>query len=147
MNDQKLEQIATVYPESDVVFQYKDGAELIDFDKASEGQRSAALISMLLQQEGGPLIIDQPESDLDNRIIIALINEIHSAKSKRQIIFASHNANFVVNGSSEFVGCLGPNRKFDNSGAIDKKEIRNDIIEILDGGKNAFNDRKNKYGF
>jgi len=77
-------------------FTYCDGDREIAFDKASEGQRAGALLFMLLQQVGGPLIIDQPEGDLDNKLISEIADVLHLAKEKRQLIFVSHNANLVV---------------------------------------------------
>jgi len=106
---------------------------------------------MLLEQPGGPLIIDQPEGDLDNRIITDLTEKLHSAKQKRQLIFVSHNANIVVNGSSELVTHLdidnSGERKVACAGAIDKREICEVITATMEGGEKAFKDRRNKYGY
>lgn len=94
----RVEAISTAVAKPDIALSYCDGDREISFEKASEGQRAAALLFMLLEQPGGPLIIDQPEGDLDNKIITDLTEKLHSAKQKRQLIFASHNANIVVNG-------------------------------------------------
>ena len=106
---------------------------------------------MLLEQSGGPLIIDQPEGDLDNRIIAELTDKLHEAKQKRQLIFASHNANIVVNGSAEFVGQLdlagSGDREFAYSGAIDEPEVCKVITSTMEGGEKAFKDRQDKYGY
>lgn len=132
-------------------FTYCDGAKEIAFDKASEGQRAGALLYMLLQQEGGPLIIDQPEGDLDNKIISDIADVLHRAKEKRQLLFVSHNANLVVNGSSEFVGYVevadDDKRKLSTTGAIDDSEICAAITTNMEGGEKAFKDRQLKYGF
>src|ERR1051326_7370972 len=99
---------------------------------------------MLLEQPGGPLIIDQPEGDLDNRIIADLTDKLHTAKRYRQLVFASHNANIVVNGSSELVAQLGMKdtgeRLFECAGAIDKPTICNVITSTMEGGEKAFKD-------
>ena len=102
----RVEAISTAVPKPAIELFYCDGDREISFEKASEGQRAAALLFMLLEQPGGPLIIDQPEGDLDNKIISDLTEKLHSAKENRQLIFASHNANIVVNGSSELVAYL-----------------------------------------
>jgi type III restriction enzyme len=106
---------------------------------------------MLLEQPGGPLIIDQPEGDLDNKIIADLTDKLHSAKQNRQLIFASHNANIVVNGSSELVGHLDVKdtgeRHFECAGAIDRPAICKVITSTMEGGEKAFKDRQNKYGY
>ena len=106
---------------------------------------------MLLEQSGGTLIIDQPEGDLDNRIITDLTYKLHSAKEKRQIIFASHNANIVVNGSSELVAHLEVAetgaRSFEFAGAIDDPHVCKVITGTMEGGERAFKDRQDKYGY
>ena len=119
----RVEAIALATPQSDITLSYCDGDRKIAFEKASEGQRAAALLFMLLEQPGGPLIVDQPEGDLDNKVISVVTEKLHDAKQRRQIIFASHNANIVVNGSSELVVSmdLGPDGKrvVHCAGAID----------------------------
>lgn len=147
----RLEAVATAAPRPDITLTYCDHERTISFDKASEGQRAAALLFMLLQQPGGPLIIDQPENDLDNSVISDLMDVLHDAKQRRQIIFASHNANVVVNGSSELVAHLevGPDgmRAPDNMGAIDLPDVCRTITATMEGGEKAFRDRKVKYGY
>ena len=98
MDTTRIEAIATAVARPAITLSYCDGSREISFEKASEGQRAAALLFMLLEQPGGPVIIDQPEGDLDNRIIAELTDKLHEAKQNRQLIFASHNANIVVNG-------------------------------------------------
>ena len=151
MDTTRVEVIATAVARPEITLFYCDGGREISFEKASEGQRAAALLFMLLEQPGGPLIIDQPEGDLDNRIIAELTDKLHEAKQNRQLIFASHNANIVVNGSAELVGNLdlkeNGNREFAYTGAIDKPEICKVITSIMEGGERAFKDRQDKYGY
>ncbi|WP_068420241.1 AAA family ATPase [Labrenzia sp. OB1] len=151
MDLQRVEAIATAVPSDDISLLYCDGDRKISFEKASEGQRAAALLFMLLEQPGGPLLVDQPEGDLDNKIVSDLAEKLHDAKKNRQIIFASHNANIVVNGSSELVLGLdvSENAKRDVAcgGAIDTKQVCDKITEIMEGGPQAFRDRKEKYGY
>lgn len=147
----RVEVISTAVAKPEIALSYCDGDREISFEKASEGQRAAALLFMLLEQPGGPLIIDQPEGDLDNKIIADLTEKLHSAKQKRQLIFASHNANIVVNGSSELVAHLdivdSGERKIACAGAIDKPEICDVITATMEGGEKAFKDRQDKYGY
>lgn len=151
MDTARVEAMASAVPRPQITLTYSDGSKEISFEKASEGQRAAALLFMLLQQSGGPLIIDQPEGDLDNRIIADLTDKLHSAKQNRQLIFASHNANIVVNGSSELVGFLDVKddglRQFDCAGAIDEPPICKVITSTMEGGEKAFKDRQDKYGY
>jgi chromosome segregation protein len=146
-----VEAIAAAVPKPEITLSYCDGTREISFEKASEGQRAAALVFMLLEQPGGPLIIDQPEGDLDNKIIADLTDKLHSAKQNRQLIFTSHNANIVVNGSAELVGHLdvkdSGERQFECAGAIDQAPICKVITSTMEGGEKAFKDRQDKYGY
>lgn len=136
-------------------FEYKSTEEqYIDFTDASAGQQATALLAVLLNQTGPTLIIDQPEDDLDNQTIQAIIELLWQAKIKRQIIVSSHNANVVVNGDAELVVWCNYKTAGDHSegkieaeGAIDKPVIRDAIKDVMEGGEKAFLLRKEKYGF
>lgn len=126
----------------------------IPFEDASAGQQATALLNVLLNQEGFPLIIDQPEDDIDNRAIEKIIKNLWNSKKRRQIIISSHNANLVVNGDSELVICCDYNETSEQTrghikheGSIDNLEIRNEITSVMEGGERAFKLRKEKYGF
>ncbi len=136
-------------------FEYRTGeAEYIAFSDASAGQQATALMHVLLNQDGPPLIIDQPEDDLDNQMVSEIAALIWQAKKKRQLIYASHNANIVVNGDAELVVCCDYKKTTDQSkgeiknlGAIDIEGVRNEITKVMEGGEVAFKLRKEKYGF
>ncbi|AZB57756.1 type III restriction endonuclease subunit R [Cereibacter sphaeroides] len=151
MDIPRVEAIATATPQPDIALSYCDEDRQIYFEQASEGQRAAALLLMLLEQPGGPLIVDQPEGDLDNKVISAVTEKLHDAKQRRQIIFASHNANIVVNGSSELVVNMdladGGKRAIHCGGAIDRADVCATITSTMEGGEKAFRDRKSKYGY
>jgi type III restriction enzyme len=128
--------------------------DVIPFREASAGQQATALLTVLLNQPGIPLLIDQPEDDIDNRAIDQIIKNIWEAKKKRQLIFTSHNANLVVNGDAELVICCDYKDSTSQTrgiikeeGAIDRKLVRNEITSIMEGGEKAFKLRKDKYGF
>lgn len=137
------------------VFEYRAReSEYIPFRNASAGQQATALLKTLLNQAGPPLIIDQPEKDLDNPVMLEVVEQVWRAKQKRQLIFASHNANLVVNGDAELVVCCDYRTAGDQSrgtivaeGAIDIPAVRDSIKRIMEGGEAAFNLRKEKYGF
>jgi type III restriction enzyme len=137
------------------VFEYRQReGEYIQFSEASAGQQATALLRVLLNQEGSPLLIDQPEEDLDNQVIRDIVVELWKAKRKRQIIFSSHNANIVVNGDADLVICCDYRTAGDHSGgkikcqgAIDVEEINREITAVMEGGEEAFRLRKAKYGF
>lgn len=128
--------------------------EYIDFKDASAGQQATALLGLLLGYSGPPLIIDQPEDDLDSQAILSVVEQLWRAKHRRQLIFTSHNANLVVNGDAELVVVCDYRAAGDYSagrikrqGAIDIPEMRNEITEVMEGGERAFRLRKEKYGF
>jgi len=129
-----------------------DGKE-IPFEKASPGQQATALLTILLNQEGGPLLIDQPEDDLDNAIMTRVVETIWLAKEHRQLIFTSHNANLVVNGDAELVihcdHIAAGNRSAGRiacAGSIDEPRVCDAIKSVMEGGERAFELRKAKYG-
>jgi chromosome segregation protein len=128
--------------------------EYIDFSAASPGQQATALLRILLNQQGPPLIVDQPEDDLDSPVIQEIVSKIWTAKGRRQLIFTSHNANLVVNGDAELVICCDYRAMGDQSGgriklegAIDVSLVRSEITQVMEGGERAFRLRKDKYGF
>lgn len=127
------------------IFQLRDTTE-IEFKKASQGEQAATLLNILMNQSNGPLIIDQPEEDLDNRIINDIIRTVRKTKAERQLILATHNANITVNGDSENVieMALGACKAF---GAIDEPDVRDAITKTMEGGKDAFELRRKKYNF
>jgi chromosome segregation protein len=137
------------------VFEYqRKEEEFIAFSSASAGQQATALLRVLLAQSGMPLIIDQPEEDLDSEVVQDVIVRIARSKQGRQIIFASHNANLVVNGDAELVVVCANRQAGDQSGgkvalegAIDMPEVRDAITRIMEGGEKAFRLRHEKYGY
>lgn len=121
--------------------------------RLSTGQQCTAILHLLLLQNVDPLLMDQPEDNLDNAFIAdRIVVEIRKAKLERQFIFATHNANIPVFGDAEWIGVLDvvdhqailpP----ESQGAIDVPLVRDKAANILEGGKAAFNQRKAKYGF
>jgi chromosome segregation protein len=141
--------------EDEPIFRYESKEkEYIAFEQASAGQQATALLRVLLAQTGMPLIIDQPEEDLDSQVIQDIVTQLWKAKRGRQVIFASHNANLVVNGDAELVVVCDYLASGDQSrgrikleGAIDVPEVRDAITHVMEGGEKAFRLRKDKYGF
>ena len=113
-----------------------------DLEKGSAGQKAAAILAFLLSYGTEPLIIDQPEDDLDNALIYDLIvKQIHANKEKRQLLIATHNPNIVVNGDSELVNILkfaGGQTHLDQQGGLEEVGIRDSICTIMEGGRTAF---------
>ena len=120
-------------------------------ENLSVGQKCTAILNLLLANLGDPLIIDQPEDHLDNAFIAErIVSELRKIKTKRQFLFATHNANIPVFGDAELIVVLESQQSkatFRNVGSIDDPGICNQAAQILEGGKAAFDMRKEKYGF
>jgi hypothetical protein len=122
-------------------------------NRLSTGQQCTAILHMLLLENLDPLLMDQPEDNLDNAFIAdRIVTELRSAKIARQFLFATHNANIPVFGDAEWIGVFkaDENRASmppSDQGAIDLSKIQKEAAEILEGGKMAFIQRKEKYGF
>ena len=123
----------------------------------STGQKATAVLLLLLLESDAPLIVDQPEDDLDNRFITeGVVPRMREEKRRRQFIFSTHNANIPVLGDAELILGLtalgeaeGGNARIDpdHMGSIDARPVREMVEEILEGGKDAFETRRLKYGF
>ena len=118
----------------------------------SGGQQVSVLLSLLLETEDSrPLVIDQPEDELDNRFLFeTVLPALKKLKGRRQVIMATHNPNVVVNGDADMVIQLeaSANRgRVACSGAIEEPAVRDAIVRTVDGGDEAFRLRRRKYGF
>ncbi len=115
----------------------------------SMGQRASALILFILSQgENDVIMIDQPEDDLDNQTIYAdVIRLIERIKKSTQFIFATHNPNIPVLGDAEQVmACsFSDGRIHVKAGGIDSREMQQSIVDIMEGGKDAIDRRKEIY--
>ncbi|NKE10700.1 hypothetical protein GTW58_12340 [Kocuria subflava] len=127
--------------------------EFKKMDDLSKGQRATALLLLLLGASNAPLVIDQPEDDLDNRFVYdGIVTNLRSLKGKRQIIASTHNANVPVLGDAELIVALegdGRNGRStsDGVGSLDDMAIRSHVENVLEGGPAAFNARQHLYGF
>ena len=116
--------------------------------KLSAGERSTVILPLVTHGTPNPLVIDQPEDDLDNAYIHD--NFVHwllrTTKGKRQYIFATHNANIPVLGDAENIVIMNATREHGcilKNGCTDN--VSSHIMDILEGGKKAFTDRYSKY--
>lgn len=122
-------------------------------EKLSTGQKCTAVLHLLLLDNLDPLVIDQPEDNLDNAFIAShIVTELRTAKLGRQFVFATHNANIPVFGDAEWIGAFeaseGAATMPENlQGAVDVPEVQAKAAAILEGGREAFIQRKQKYGF
>jgi hypothetical protein len=123
----------------------------------STGQKATAVLLLLLLESDAPLIVDQPEDDLDNRFITeGVVPRMREEKQRRQFIFSTHNANIPVLGDAELIVGLTASGEAEHGhariapehmGSIDAQPVRELVEEILEGGKEAFERRRRKYGF
>jgi ATPase subunit of ABC transporter with duplicated ATPase domains len=120
---------------------FKDASDL------SRGQKCTALLPILLARRDNPLIIDQPEDNLDNHFIFeTVVNAVQRMKKRRQMIFITHNANIPVLAEAELVLVMTSDGRV---GAVEKHgsvdECREQIIDLLEGGREAFALRSKRY--
>lgn len=119
----------------------------------SSGQKATAVLLLLLLESAAPLVIDQPEDDLDNRFIYdTVVPRMRSEKHRRQLIFATHNANIPVLGDAELIagfqaaddhGSIAP----EHVGALDSPTVKALVEQVLEGGREAFELRRRKYRY
>lgn len=136
--------IALYRPDGSLAGKISDGS-------LSDGQRNTAALALLLAQEGGPLVIDQPEDELDsNYVFKELIPMIRRIKSNRQLIIATHNANLPVNGDSELIYAVEAKdgKGFMRAeGGLDQPGVSKAVLDIMEGTEEAFRRRREKYHF
>ena len=123
----------------------------------STGQKATAVLLLLLLESDAPLIVDQPEDDLDNRFITeGIVPRMREEKRRRQFIFSTHNANIPVLGDAELILGLTAAGGADHGqariasehvGSIDTRSVRELVEDLLEGGRDAFETRRLKYGF
>ena len=141
------------FPEDGLRIQYSrtgDGQDWTDISHGSQGQRSAALLAFLLAFGDEPIVLDQPEDDLDNLLIYDLIvRQITENKQRRQLVIVTHNANVVVNGDAELVHAFDFRRgqcRVVRTGALQERDVREEVCQIMEGGRKAFERRWARLG-
>jgi len=117
----------------------------------SIGQKCTAILTLLLVESDIPLIVDQPEDSLDNKSIYEeVVKLLRQEKERRQFIIATHNANIPVLGDAELILALEAEEErgwIEQRDAIDNPEVQEAVKKILEGGEEAFERRREKYGF
>ncbi|AOY86773.1 hypothetical protein BKP64_00485 [Marinobacter salinus] len=154
-NEEKWErlQVSRVDDAVDMKLYRPDGtvAGSIAEGSLSDGQRNTAALALLLAQDGGPLVIDQPEDELDSNFVFReLIPMLRKVKCKRQLIMATHNANLPVNGDAELVYAFEAKNSRGEvlaEGGLDQGEVTKAVLDIMEGTEEAFRRRREKYHF
>ncbi len=128
-----------------VSFQGRGRRGFQPISQGSPGQRSAALLAFLLSHGSEPIVLDQPEDDLDNQLVYDLIvQQIRRIKGRRQVLVVTHNANIVVNGDAEYVVALNvPAGEVlvEQAGGLQEQAVRDEICRVMEGGAEAFRER------
>jgi len=163
-----LERVETVSVPDKVTITVFDsrGDELGDLSHVSAGQRGFAVLSLLLAEGDGPLVVDTPEEGLDNEGLYGLLVPVlRQKKETRQILVISHNANIPVNADAELIVALearpddagvvrGAVKRSDELsgqgpvvGALDRDEVVQAVVDIMEGSRDAFDRRRAKYHY
>lgn len=147
LTPEQIDRIRCWFPDDslDVRYSLKDGESFKPVEQGSPGQKTAALLAFILSYGNEPLVLDQPEDDLDNHLIYDLIvTQLREIKQKRQVLVVTHNANIVVNGDAENVIALdvrSGQTRIVTQGGLQETSIRDEICRVMEGGKEAFDQR------
>ncbi|HHY35501.1 MAG TPA: AAA family ATPase [Firmicutes bacterium] len=149
-DESRLHELEMLFPDDEIKISMMVDGAAVPVEKLSDGQKATAILLILLQQEDRPLVIDQPEDDLDNRFIYErVVRILRDQKCKRQIIAATHNPNIPVLGDAELIVALTATDgkcRITDIGSIDRRNVRDAIKKIMEGGEDAFRLRARKYG-
>lgn len=152
LSGKKLRDIEQLQLEDVILIELEVNGQFKKLENLSKGQQCTAILNILLLDNKDPLIVDQPEDNLDNAFIAEnLVETIRNNKIKRQYIFATHNANIPVFGDAELIVAMeevdGVGKVSENDiGSIDSENVRKRVVQILEGGPEAFRMREKKYG-
>lgn len=147
-----MDHILCWFPEDGLQIEYSrkgDGKDFQSIGQASAGQRAAAMLAFLLAHGREPLVLDQPEDDLDNHLIYGLVvQQIRTNKLRRQLIIVTHNPNIVVNGDAELIHVLDFNSqcRVKQAGSLQDQKMRDEVCQVMEGGKEAFERRYQRLG-
>jgi ABC-type lipoprotein export system ATPase subunit len=153
-NPSRRESIETWFPDDLLKLEYRtaESDSWKSISQGSIGQQTAAVLSFLLSFGNEPLVLDQPEDDLDTRMIMSLIVEqVRTMKEHRQIIIVTHNPNIVVHGDADLVHAMEDmngqvSRNSNASGGLQEKATRQFICDVMEGGTIAFRKRFDRMG-
>ena len=125
-----------------------DGERYKEATSLSTGQRCTTILPILLLQSARPLLVDQPEDNLDNAFVYdTIVKALRDAAGTRQVLFVTHNPNNPVLGNADRVFVFdsdGEHGRLRATGTVD--ECREEIESVLEGGRKAFLERKERYG-
>ena len=151
LNEAQIDEIKLLLPEDEIEIQYKptSTSAFKSLSTASAGQKTTAILTFILSYGKLPLILDQPEDDLDNRLVYELIvDRLKQAKEHRQLIVVTHNANVPVNGDAEYIISMDTDSKILkvlHTGTVEQVTIKKESCDVMEGGEQAFEMRSKRY--
>jgi len=153
LRPEALDRLDCWFPKDSLKVTYSPSADGRDFrpiEQGSPGQKTAAILAFLLSYGEEPMVLDQPEDDLDNHLIYDLIvRQLRENKQRRQIIVVTHNPNIVVNGDAELVLALDfrdGQTHVKVQGGLQEQPVRDEICRVMEGGREAFELRYRRIG-
>ncbi len=149
LHPERFDRVALNFPDDAVRVSFRDqrdgDAVWKPLEQGSPGQKTAALLAFVLGYGHEPIILDQPEDDLDNTLIYELlVRRLRETKSTRQVIVVTHNPNIVVHGDAELVVSLevrGGQTRIAFTGGLQEQKAREEICRVMEGGRDAFETR------
>lgn len=149
LQPERIDRVALILPEDSVEVSFRDPRDKSStwrgLAQGSPGQQTAALLAFVLGYGHEPIILDQPEDDLDNTLVYELlVRRLRETKPSRQIIVVTHNPNIVVHGDAELVVSLESHRgqtQVAFAGGLQEVEARDEICRVMEGGRDAFEKR------
>lgn len=146
---ERVDRIALYCPADLVEVEFRDPRSTTSrwqtLAQGSPGQQTAALLAFVLGHGSEPILLDQPEDDLDNTLIYELlVKRLREQKQKRQVIVVTHNPNIVVHGDAELVVSLearGGQTHIRCCGGLQEQQVRDEICRVMEGGRSAFESR------
>lgn len=147
-DSEQIGRLETIELGDEPLIALKDGSDFKNSADLSTGQRCTVILPILLFESDRPLLIDQPEDNLDNAFVYdTIVRSLREVKASRQLIFVTHNPNIPVLGEAERVFVFASDGR--QGGVCDVgtvEEVKGQIEHLLEGGKDAFVLRMKKYG-
>lgn len=149
LTPEQMDRVRLWWPEDGLRVKYRRSTtgKFVALSQGSPGQKSAAILAFLLSYGDEPIILDQPEDDLDNHLIYDLVvRQIRQNKRGRQVIIATHNPNIVVNGDAETVISMDHQDGecmvvTEATGCLQDPGVRDEVCRVMEGGRKAFKSR------
>ena len=145
---ERIDRLALYMPGDEIGVEFRDqrtGSSWRPLTQGSPGQQTAALLTFILSFGTEPIVLDQPEDDLDSTLIYELlVTRFRETKLRRQMIVVTHNPNIVVHGDAELVVSLDVRTGktvIAQQGGLQETAVRNEICRVMEGGREAFETR------